>query len=42
MTTADDVDELPRGWVGLTGGPVPGLRLVQRSDDPEAGFLEMR
>jgi excinuclease UvrABC nuclease subunit len=34
-----NVDELPRGWIGVTGGPVPGLRLVQRSDDPEATVL---
>ena len=36
---AMNVDELPRGWIGLTAGPVPGLRLVQRSDDPEAVVL---
>jgi excinuclease UvrABC nuclease subunit len=29
-------DEWPRGYIALTGGPVPGLRVVPRSDDPSA------
>ena len=29
-------DEWPRAYVALTGGTVPGLRVVARSDDPEA------
>ncbi len=29
-------DEWPRGYVALTGGAVPGLRVVPRSDDPTA------
>ncbi|AHG89055.1 Excinuclease ABC C subunit domain protein [Gemmatirosa kalamazoonensis] len=36
---AMNVDEIRRGWLGLTSGPVPGLRLVLRSDDPEAAVL---
>jgi excinuclease ABC subunit C len=30
------VDEMPRGYVALTGGDVPGLSIVPRSDDPAA------
>lgn len=30
------LDEWPRAYVALTGGHVPGLRVVQRSDDPRA------
>lgn len=30
------LDEWPRAYVALTGGPVPGLRVVARSDDPQA------
>jgi hypothetical protein len=29
-------DEWPRAYVALTGGSVPGLRVVARSDDPGA------
>ncbi len=29
-------DEWPRAYVALTGGAVPGLRVVARSDDPSA------
>ena len=29
-------DDWPRAYVALTGGPVPGLRVVPRSDDPTA------
>jgi excinuclease UvrABC nuclease subunit len=36
---AMNVDESPRGYVALTRGPVPGLRIVQRSDDPDAELL---
>lgn len=32
-------DEWPRAWVALTRGPVPALRLVRRTDDPEAEAL---
>lgn len=32
-------DEWPRGYVALTGGAVPGLRIVPRSDDPTAVAL---
>ncbi len=32
-------DEWPRAYVALTGGPVPGLRVVPRSDDPSAVAL---
>lgn len=32
-------DEWPRAYVALTGGPVPGLRVVPRSDDPRAEAL---
>ena len=32
-------DEWPRGYVALSGGPVPGLRVVPRSDDPQAVAL---
>lgn len=34
-----NVDEAPRGWLMLTHGPVPALRMVQRTDDPEAAVL---
>lgn len=33
------LDEWPRAYVALTGGRVPGLRVVQRSDDPAAVAL---
>ena len=29
-------DEWPRAYIALTRGPVPGLRLVRRTDDPRA------
>jgi excinuclease ABC subunit C len=29
-------DEWPRAYIALTGGEVPGLRIVPRSDDPQA------
>lgn len=29
-------DEWPRGYVALTRGPVPGLRIVRGTDDPDA------
>ena len=32
-------DDWPRGYVALTGGAVPGLRVVPRSDDPTAVSL---
>lgn len=32
-------DEWPRAYVALTGGAVPGLRVVPRSDDPAAVAL---
>jgi len=32
-------DEWPRAYVALTGGAVPGLRVVARSDDPSAVAL---
>ena len=32
-------DDWPRGYVALTGGAVPGLRVVPRSDDPSAVVL---
>jgi len=32
-------DDWPRGYVALTGGPVPALRVVPRSDDPDAVAL---
>jgi excinuclease UvrABC nuclease subunit len=32
-------DDWPRAYVALTGGPVPGLRVVARSDDPAADAL---
>ncbi|GLC28371.1 GIY-YIG nuclease family protein [Roseisolibacter agri] len=34
-----NVDEAPRGWLMVTHGPVPALRMVMRSDDPEAAVL---
>lgn len=33
------MDEWPRAYVALTGGAVPGLRVVARSDDPSAVAL---
>ena len=33
------VDEAPRGWVGVSGGPLPGLQVVLRTDAPEAESL---
>jgi excinuclease ABC subunit C len=33
------MDEWPRAYVALTGGAVPGLRVVARSDDPGAVAL---
>lgn len=33
------MDEWPRAYVALTGGTVPGLRVVARSDDPAAVAL---
>jgi excinuclease ABC subunit C len=36
---AMNTDERPRGYVALTRGPVPGLRIVQRSDDADAELL---
>jgi excinuclease ABC subunit C len=33
------MDDWPRAYVALTGGPVPGLRVVARSDDPSAVAL---
>jgi len=33
------MDEWPRAYVALTGGAVPGLRVVARSDDPAAVAL---
>jgi len=33
------VDDMPRGYVALTGGDVPGLSIVPRSDDPTAVAL---
>ena len=32
-------DDWPRGYVALTGGAVPGLRVVPRSDHPSAVAL---
>src|SRR5919107_2554412 len=39
FNVALNVDEIPRGWIGVTGGAVPGLRLVLRSDDPQCAVL---
>jgi excinuclease UvrABC nuclease subunit len=39
FNVAMNVDEAPRGWLALTGGEVPALRIVHRSDDPEAELL---
>ena len=33
------VDDIPRGYVALSGGDVPGLSIVPRSDDPQAVAL---
>jgi excinuclease ABC subunit C len=32
-------DETPRGYLALTNEPVPALRVVMRSDDPQAALL---
>ncbi|MBL0938759.1 MAG: GIY-YIG nuclease family protein [Gemmatimonadaceae bacterium] len=32
-------DDWPRAYVAITGGPVPGVRVVPRSDDPQATAL---
>ena len=32
-------DEAPRGYLALTNEPVPALRVVMRSDDPQAALL---
>jgi excinuclease ABC subunit C len=34
-----NMDGPPRGWIAVTHGPVPALRVVQRTDDPEAAVL---
>lgn len=34
-----NTDEAPRGWLALGGGPVPALRVVQRSDAEDAPVL---
>ena len=34
-----NVDEAPRGWLALSGGALPTLRVVQRTDDPDAVVL---
>jgi excinuclease ABC subunit C len=34
-----NMDEPPRGWIAVTHGPVPGLRVLLRTDDPEAAVL---
>jgi excinuclease ABC subunit C len=34
-----NVDEFPRAWIALSGGEVPGLSVVFRSDDPDATLL---
>lgn len=39
FNVAMNVDEIPRGWIGITGGAVPGVRVVHRSDDPGAAVL---
>jgi excinuclease UvrABC nuclease subunit len=32
-------DEMPRGWLGITGGALPGLQVVLRTDAPDAESL---
>ncbi len=32
-------DEWPRAYIALTGGPVPGLRVIRRTDDARAAGL---
>ncbi|MDQ6611595.1 MAG: GIY-YIG nuclease family protein, partial [Gemmatimonadota bacterium] len=32
-------DEWPRGYIAITGGAVPGLRVVPRSDYPDASAM---
>ena len=39
FNTALNVDEAPRGWVALGGPGAPGLRVVLRTDDPDAEQL---
>ena len=34
-----NVDDAPRGWLAVTGGPVPALRVLTRSDAPDAAVL---
>jgi excinuclease UvrABC nuclease subunit len=34
-----NVDEPPRGWIALTGGAVPTLQVLHRTDDPDAALL---
>jgi excinuclease UvrABC nuclease subunit len=34
-----NTDESPRGYVAVTRAPVPGLRVLHRSDDPDADVL---
>ncbi len=34
-----NTDEAPRGWLALSGGPVPSLRMVLRSDAEDAPVL---
>ena len=34
-----NVDEPPRGWLALTGGAVPALQVLHRTDDPDAALL---
>jgi excinuclease UvrABC nuclease subunit len=37
--SAMNTDESPRGYVAVTRAPVPGLRVLHRSDDPDADVL---
>jgi excinuclease ABC subunit C len=39
FNVALNVDEAPRGWLAVTGAPLPGLRVVLRTDDPAAESL---
>jgi excinuclease ABC subunit C len=39
FNVAMNVDEAPRGWLGVTAGPLPGLRVILRTDDPGAESL---
>jgi excinuclease ABC subunit C len=32
-------DEWPRAWIAITGGPVPAIRILPRTDDPSAVAL---